>query len=94
MRKLILMSVLLLASASAHAEQIQSLDVAANDTPAATTTTTPQPLPPAAQTDTPKPEASEPVARPRMSKPRITARGRDSTEAKARRIAAKYGVYW
>ena len=52
MRKLILISALLLASASAQAgPSAGPLLAAAEDTPAATTTDTPQPLPPVSQTD-------------------------------------------
>jgi hypothetical protein len=44
-----------------------------------------------ARTDVAKPEAS----RPRVSKqPRYHVRGYEADEAKARRIAARYGVYW
>jgi len=66
--------------------------LAANDTPAATDTAAP--LPPAA-TDAPKPQADAAPAKPATAKPakRSTAH-RESDEAKARRIAARYGVYW
>lgn len=99
MRKLILISALLLASASAYAGP--NMTLAANDTPAATTTTTDtvQPLPPANQPDaatpaeTPKPQAAD-TAKPHTSRPHVQARRHEGDEAKARRIAAKYGVYW
>jgi hypothetical protein len=91
MRKLILISALLLASASAQAGETI---LAANDQPAATTTpATAQPLPPANQADTSKPQTSEP-AKPDVSKPRTHVNGYESDEARARRIAAKYGVHW
>jgi hypothetical protein len=93
MRKLILISAaLLLASVSAQAEQIQGLALAAADTPAATDT--PRPLPPVTQNnDAPKPQATD-TARPRASRARSQARDYSSDEAKARRIAAKYGISW
>jgi hypothetical protein len=44
-----------------------------------------------AKTDVAKPEASK----PRVAKqPRYHVRGYEADEAKARRIAARYGVYW
>jgi hypothetical protein len=92
MRKLILISALLLASASAQAGQSRGLMLAANDTPAATTDTA-QPLPPVSQTDTQKPQASEP-AKPQASRPHAQGRHYEGDEAKARRIAAKYGISW
>jgi hypothetical protein len=118
MRKLILISALLLASASAQAGQGQGRGlVLAADTPAVTTADAlPQPLPPVAKseaktdakteakadantdarTDAPRQQASEPSApAPRVAKPRShQARRYDSDEAKARRIAAKYGISW
>jgi hypothetical protein len=103
MRKLILISAaaVLLASASAQADQINGLALAAADTPAATSTDSiPQPLPPVAKSDSKsdsksdaKPQASAP-ARPLPSRTRSQARDYSSDEAKARRIAAKYGFSW
>jgi hypothetical protein len=109
MRKFILISALLLASASAHAGPTsdRGLVLAAADTPAATTTTTApgtdaaqpaaQPLPPATETDaakdTAKPQTAD-APKPRASKPRSQARRYEGDEAKARRIAAKYGISW
>ena len=61
MRKFILISALLLASASAQAAS-RGLVLAENDTPAATT--------------------------------EVQAKRHESDEAKARRIAARYGVSW
>jgi hypothetical protein len=113
MRKLILISALLLASASAHAgELLKGLVVADNNRPAASDTA--QPLPPVAEPEKPRPQASEP-ARPLASRPsrraqaeryeaeryeakryeaeRFEAR-RFGNEAKARRIAARYGIHW
>jgi len=103
MRKLMLISALLLASASAQAGPTAGpLLAAADDTPAVTTTDTPQPLPPASQTDAPKPVASEPAkpvvasepAKPVAARPHAHARRFESDEAKARRIAARYGISW
>ena len=94
MRKLILISALCLASVSAKAGPSRGLVLAA-DTPAATSTDTiPQPLPPVTQNDAAKPQASAPAASPSSSKPRSQARRYESDEAKARRIAAKYGISW
>ena len=118
MRKLILISALLLVSASAHAgEQLKGLVVADSDRPA--TSDTAQPLPPVSESEKPKQQASEP-ARPLASKAsgraqaeryeakrfedrrfeakrfeasRFEAR-RFGNEAKARRIAARYGISW
>ena len=105
MRKFILISALLLASASAHAGPTsdRGLVLAAADTP---TTTAPgtdtaqpaaQPLPPVTETDAPKDSAKPQTAdapKPRASKPRSQARRYEGDEAKARRIAAKYGISW
>ena len=85
MRKLVLITALLLASASAHAGESRGLVLSANDTPAATDTAAPAaaPLPPAAP------------AKPATAKPAKRSAGRhEGDEAKARRIAARYGVYW
>ena len=93
MRKLILISAaaMLFASASAQAGE---MPLAAADTPAADPTDSiPQPLPPVTQNDDAKPQATD-TARPRPSRARTQARGYSSDEAKARRIAAKYGISW
>jgi hypothetical protein len=112
MRKLILISALLLASASAQAGESRGLVLAATDTPAVTTADAlPQPLPPVAKTeaktearteakteariDAPKRQASEPSAAAfRAAKLRAQTRRYGSDEAKARRIAARYGISW
>jgi len=108
MRKLILASVLLLASVSAHAGELRDWALASGDTPAATDAA--QPLPPVAAPEKPKQQASEP-ARPLAAKPnrraqaaryeaeryeakRSEGRRLGGDEAKARRIAAKYGISW
>lgn len=92
MRKLILISAaaMLFASASAQAGEM----LAAADAPAAASTdSVPQPLPPVARKDDAKPQASD-TARPLPPRARSQARGYSSDEAKARRIAAKYGISW
>jgi hypothetical protein len=100
MRKLVLITALLLASASAHAGQSRDLILADNDTPAATDTAAPAAAPaapaaPAATSDAPKPQADAAPAKPAAAKPAKHSAGRhESDEAKARRIAARYGVYW
>jgi hypothetical protein len=103
MRKLILISALLLASVSAQAGDSRSLVLAANDTPAATDAQPVAPAPvPATTTDAAKPQAADTApqaaepAKPHASRQAKTGRaGRhEGDEAKARRIAAKYGVYW
>ena len=89
MRKLILISALLLASASAQAGADRGLVLAANDTPAVTETAKPDAFKPEAAA---APEAAQPQA----SKPakKTQAKRHKSDEAKARRIAAKYGISW
>src|SRR5258708_2848148 len=105
MRKLILASVLLLASVSAHAGELRDWALASGDTPAATDAA--QPLPRVAAPEKPNQQASEP-ARPLAAKPnqraqaaryeaaryakRSEGRRFGGDEAKARRIAAKYGI--
>ena len=102
MRKLILISAFVLASVSAQASDSRSLILAANDVPAATATT-PTTTAPAAKTEEAKPEAVavEPAkpeaATKQASKSQHTAHARhtyEGDETKARRIAARYGVYW
>ena len=104
MRKLILISVVCLASASAQAEDRRGLVLAGAEAPAAgaATDNIPQPLPPVSRKDsdketakeTAKPQASQPSARPLASRSRPEARRQESDEAKARRIAAQYGIRW
>jgi hypothetical protein len=113
MRQLILASVLLLASASAHAGELRDWALASGDTPAAADAA--QPLPPIAASEKAKPQVSEP-AQPLAAKPsqraqttrseasryegsrseakRSEARRFGGDEAKARRIAARYGISW
>lgn len=99
MRKLILISALLLASASAYAGPSTDLTVAANDTPAATIDTA-HPLPPVNQPDAAKPAAQTPkpqlaaTGKPHASRRPVQGHSYASDEAKARRIAARYGISW
>ena len=104
MRKLILVSILVLASAAAQAGQSRGLVVAANDEQIQSLQPD-QPKPEASRpvTDTSKPatEASSPAkedAKPvrKASRPahRSRERGYAGEEAEARSIAARYGVSW
>lgn len=91
MRKLILIAALLLASASAQAGE-GGLLLADNAPPRAISTNMSQPLPPAAKNDkddSSKPQADEGAAQARAEKLRLAARG--DQEAKARRMASRYG---
>ena len=104
MRKLILISAFVLASVSAQAGESRSLILAANDAPAAAekveTAKPAEAQPEAAKSeattaevkaDTAKPEAAQKHA---SRSKRVHARHYEGDEAKARRIAARYGVYW
>ena len=82
MRKLILISAFVLASASAQAFDIGSLLPAANDAPAASTAA------PAEAT----PTASRKQASSRSKK--TQAQPRETPEQKARQIGAQYGISW
>jgi hypothetical protein len=109
MRKLILISAFVLASASVQAVEARELILAASDaqaaaapvpaasTPAAAPAAAPTPVAarvapaaPAATADTAPPQAS----RKQVSRPQQPQFRRESDEQKARRIAARYGVYW
>ena len=98
MRKLILISALLLASASAQAGEGRGLVLAAADAPqTAAADSIPQPLPPITKSETKsddaKPQAGD-TARPLPPRARSQARRYVSDEAKARRIAARCGISW
>jgi hypothetical protein len=105
MRKLILISAFVLASASVQAGESRGLTLAANDQPETAATAQP-PAPAIAQPEASKPEASKPEAsksdaskseasKKQASRPKkIHARHYEGDEGKARRIAARYGVYW
>ncbi len=102
MRKLILISAFaaasilasIFASVSAQAGD-RNLVLAANDTPAAAATTTSaapaEAKPEAAAAEPAKPEGKKHASKPQRTHARHTYEG---DEAKARRIAARYGVYW
>jgi hypothetical protein len=102
MRKLILISVFVLASAAAQAGQPRGLIVAANDTPNSgerIESTQPEP----AQADVAKPvtEVSKPekaVVKPVKTASRPTHKSYERNyageEAEARSIAARYGISW
>jgi hypothetical protein len=109
MRKLILISAFVLASASVQAGESRGLALAANDQPEKAATA--QQAPPAiAQPEAAKAEVKADTAQPEASKPEVSkseaskkpasrpkkihARHYEGDEAKARRIAARYGVYW
>jgi hypothetical protein len=88
MRKFILIAALVLVSATANAgAQLAAID-SSTDTKTTVTTDAPKAAAPAEQTvkseDT---QSSRPVEKPQVRK-------HESQEAKARRIAARYGVYW
>jgi hypothetical protein len=93
MRKLLLISAVLLASVSAHAEDGRGLVVASTD-PAATSDI-PRPLPPIKTSETSKRQSAA-LARPLppMSARALQAQRYASREAQARRIAARYGIHW
>jgi ribosomal protein L12E/L44/L45/RPP1/RPP2 len=82
-RKLILISAFVLASASAQAIDIGSLIPAANDTPAAASAAAPAEA---------TPTASRKQASSRSRK--TQAQPRETPEQKARQIAAQYGLSW
>jgi outer membrane biosynthesis protein TonB len=104
MRKLILITVLALASVTAQAGQPRSLILASNDTPA-TAEKIDSIKPdapkadvkteaPATQAATPAPEADEIKPAKTASKPASKTKDYSNDEAKARRIAARYGISW
>jgi len=95
MRKLILTSAFVLASMSAHARESRNMTLAANDETRAVETAKPEQTPAEqinadVKTDAAKPEG----AKHHASRQKSHVRGYEADEAKARRIAARYGVYW
>jgi hypothetical protein len=101
MRKLALISALLLASLSAHAGESRGLVLAASD--ASSTSDIAAPLPPIKKSQEVKAVVKQEVRQAPRQQAAVSARplspksgtGRyGAEEAKARRIAAKYGVYW
>jgi hypothetical protein len=94
MRKLILISAFLLVSVSAQAGESRNL--AANDEPAKADVKA-EAKPEASKPEASKPETSKPeTSKTHASRPakKVHVRGYEGDEAKARRIAARYGVYW
>jgi hypothetical protein len=99
MRKLALIPALLLVSVSAHAGESRGLVLAASD--ASSTSDIAAPLPPIKKSQEVKQE-QEPRQQSAVSaRPLLPKSGRhvqavrySAREAKARRIAAKYGIYW
>ena len=109
MRRFILISALLLASVSAQAGQPRGLVLASNDEPkserieavktedAKPEASAPVAPAPAVTTAAPAPAVSTPAApKPVASRPakKTHAGSYDNDEAKARRIAARYGISW
>jgi hypothetical protein len=96
MRKLFLISAFVLASVSAQAGENRGLVLAANDEPQATEKVEAA-KPAEAQPGAAKADVKADAAQPEATKPRTVktqARRHESDEAKARRIAARYGIYW
>jgi hypothetical protein len=105
MRRFILISALLLPSAAAQASQPRGLILASNDEPKSERIEAVKPdevKPEASAPVAPAPAASTPGAstpaapKPVASRPakKIHATSHESDEAKARRIAARYGISW
>jgi hypothetical protein len=100
MRKFILISAFVLASVSAQAGENRNLTLAANEEPQATEkveTAKPAEAQPEATKADVKADAAQPEASaPRTTKPaaKTHVRRYEGDEAKARRIAAHYGIYW
>lgn len=92
MRKLILISALVLASVSAQAGESRGLVLAANDEVKVAEAAMPQQATTTASADAAKPQASN--TQSAKSSKKTQTRRHETDEQKARRIAAKYGVYW
>jgi hypothetical protein len=95
MRKLVLIAAFVLTSvAAAEAGQSRSLVLAAHEAPVSAAETAPPQTTPAPQAQAA--QAQTQSAQPQAAKParKSYARRQESDEAKARRIAARYGVYW
>ncbi len=108
MRRFILITALVLASAAAQAAPLRGLTMASNDEPTSERIETVKPAE-AAKPEVAKPEASAPeAAKPETSKKVAKADGSKSApkahgkrydnyagdEARARSIAARYGISW
>ena len=113
MRKFILISALLLASASAQASEPRGLTLASNEEPTSVEkieSVKPEVAKADVKLEASKPEASKPeVSKPETSKPESakprasrpaqkvharTYQGHGGDEARARTIAARYGISW
>ena len=110
MHRFILITALVLASATAQAGPSRGLTLASNDEPTSERIETVKPAetakPEAAKPETSKPEASTPeAAKPEASKPKVAKSDKPAKahrrydnyagdEARARSIAARYGVSW
>jgi hypothetical protein len=104
-RKLILISVLFLVSASAQAAESRGL-VLASDATVASADALPRPLPPVAKNDAKndvksdeqptrqQQQASAPAAPHARPHAQSQSRRYEANEATARRIAARYGISW
>jgi hypothetical protein len=93
MRKLVLIFALLVVSASAYAEESRSLVLAATDP--SPSSDIPRPLPPIKKSEMPKQQAAAPAQPlPSKSARALQAQRFASREARARRIAARYGIHW
>ena len=106
MRRFILITALVLASATAQAAPLRGLTMASNDEPTSERIETVKPAE-AAKPEAARPEASAPeAAKPETSKKVAKADGSKSAahgrrydnyagdEARARSIAARYGISW
>jgi hypothetical protein len=108
MRKFILISALLLASASAQASEPRGLTLASNEEPTSVEkieSVKPEVAKADVKLEASKPEVSKPeTSKPETSKPRAsrpaqkvharTYQGHGGDEARARTIAARYGISW
>jgi hypothetical protein len=89
MRKIMLAAAIVLACGAAHAQGLTSFQVAQATTAPATQAAPAAPTPQAAAPDT-----TQLTAQPAKPSKKRQAKRRGTDEAKARRIAAKYGVSW
>jgi hypothetical protein len=96
MRKLILISVLALASVTAQAGQNRGLLASGEEPNERIESVNPREQKPIAKPEAAKPvkAISTPVRQASRPANRIPARGYENEEAEARRIAANYGVSW
>ena len=93
MRKILLAAAMALACGTAHAQGGTVQIAQATSTPEAAAQAAPAPAAPAPQAAAPE-AATAPAAQPSRPAKKRQARRRETDEAKARRIAAKYGVSW